>query len=73
MVLNSQYYADRSLVEDLAAQQDQWLDNEMAKFKANGCKYLVVFQHIPWFLSELDRVRDWVIMIYSVLYVSRSS
>lgn len=54
IVINSQYYWDRSLVEDIAAEHDQWLELQLSKIHCSGCKHAVIFQHIPWFLKSPD-------------------
>lgn len=54
IVLNSQFYEDPSLVQDLAKEQDTWLDHQLDEAKSGGYRHVVVFQHIPWFLKDLD-------------------
>lgn len=38
----------------MKAEQDRWLDEQLESIKTSGCKYAVVFQHIPWFLNTAD-------------------
>jgi len=54
MVLNSQFYEDCSLTQDLADEQDKWLDDQLTKPAAHK----VIFQHIPWFVErpEEDKI-----------------
>lgn len=51
LVLNSQFYTDCTLVEDLAQLHDEWLDKQLTDSLVEKPKHLVVFQHIPWFLQ----------------------
>jgi len=50
-VLNSQYYKNGSDVDKFVAQQDEWLNEILRKYKGER---IIVFQHIPWFLSKPD-------------------
>lgn len=59
IVLNSQYYQDASLVQELAEQQDNWLDQLLNEAKDNQYKHIVVFQHIPWFLRDPDEAKEY--------------
>lgn len=60
VVLNSQYFADKSLVTDLALAQEEWLDSVLLRFKtSNRFKHLVVFQHIPWFLKDHEEENQY--------------
>lgn len=52
MVINSQYYKDGTLVEDLKKEQDRWLDEQLKL--ATTAKHAVVFLHIPLFLKSVD-------------------
>lgn len=52
IVLNSQYYFDRSLVPDEYANQESWLDEQLEVSKS--AQHTVVFQHIPPFISTAD-------------------
>ena len=55
LVLNSQLYEDCSLTADLAAEQDKWLEEELAK----GATHKIIFQHIPWFLESPDEPKQY--------------
>ena len=57
IVLNSQFYEDCSLTEDLAALQDSWLEERLKE--AKSAKYTFVFQHIPWFLKKPDEEKEY--------------
>lgn len=59
LVLNSQLYEDASMVEELKKEQDVWLDAELDAAKSSGCKHLVLFQHIPWFLNTPDEENEY--------------
>lgn len=52
IVLNSQFYENRELVQDLAEKQDKWLDDMLEDAKSGNYKHIVIFQHIPWFLND---------------------
>lgn len=52
IVLNSQYFEDPSLVEDLAKEQETWLEKQLEDAKSGKYKHVIIFQHIPWFLSD---------------------
>ena len=57
IVLNSQLYEDCSLTEDLASEQDEWLDQVL--LETEKAKYTFVFQHIPWFLKTPDEDKEY--------------
>jgi 3',5'-cyclic AMP phosphodiesterase CpdA len=40
--------------QSLARSQDEWLRTELAKAKADGVPHILVFQHHPWFISDVD-------------------
>ena len=46
-------------VKDLAAEQDSWLDQELQNAKNEGCKHILVFQHIPWFLFHPEEEKEY--------------
>lgn len=50
LVLNSQFYEDASRVKAMYAAHEAWLEAELLKM--SDCKHIVVFQHIPWFVSH---------------------
>ena len=52
IVLNSSLFKDPTLVEDEAAKQDQWLQRTLKGAKEKKFTNIVVFQHIPFFLTE---------------------
>lgn len=54
LVLNSQFYEDPSHVEDLYAEHEEWMEGALAEAKDAGCKHIVIFQHIPWFVENAD-------------------
>ncbi|XP_065332262.1 serine/threonine-protein phosphatase CPPED1-like isoform X1 [Cloeon dipterum] len=54
IVVNSQFWHDRSLVKEEAEKQDHWLEEQLNTLKNSGAKFGIIFQHIPWFLNEYD-------------------
>lgn len=58
IVLNSQYYEERSQVEGLFQEQEKWLDDLLSSSKGKY-RHIVVFQHIPWFLQKADEEKDY--------------
>lgn len=50
IIINSQFYQNREFVENLANEQDKWLDELLSKCKL--FKYSFIFEHIPWFLED---------------------
>lgn len=59
LVLNSQFYEDPSLVQELAKEQDSWLDQQLAEAQYSGARHVLVFQHIPWFLRQFDEDKEY--------------
>ncbi len=57
IVLNSQFYEDCSLTQDLAMAQEAWLDQQLALVPLS--KHTLVFQHIPWFINDPDEVKEY--------------
>ena len=57
IVLNSQFYEDCSLTEDLASLQDSWLEDRLKD--AKNAKYTFIFQHIPWFLQTPEEEKEY--------------
>lgn len=52
IVLNSSLFKAPTLVEDEAAKQDQWLLKTLKKAKRKKFANIIVFQHIPFFLTD---------------------
>ena len=52
IVLNSQYYEAPTLIPDLVAEQDLWLENQLQYIKETKPVHSIVFQHIPYFISN---------------------
>lgn len=56
---------DSSLIQhpdgapDEAAKQEKWLESELAKARESGVKWVVVFQHIPFFVQKPDEPDDY--------------
>ncbi|NXC84451.1 CPPED phosphatase, partial [Cercotrichas coryphoeus] len=59
LVLNSQLYCDSSKCPELRKAQDAWLDEQLAAAANQKCKHIIVFQHIPLFLSKPDEDNDY--------------
>lgn len=59
IVLNSQFYENRTEVKELAEEQDKWLDNLLEEAQSSGYKHIIVFQHIPWFLETPDEEKQY--------------
>ena len=58
IVLNVQLNKDHSKAEDLYQAQDQWLDKQLADAKSGNYSHVIVFQHVPWFLKDVDEAED---------------
>ncbi|XP_065223870.1 serine/threonine-protein phosphatase CPPED1-like [Planococcus citri] len=74
IALNTQYYKDRSCVQELAEEQDKWLDEQLDK--ANGSP-IVCFSHIPWFVKDVDEREgifniplEWRLKVLEKLYTA---
>ena len=52
IVLNSSLFKDPTLVKDEAAKQEQWLERTLKEAKKKKFTNIVVFQHIPFFLTD---------------------
>ncbi|GFT07135.1 hypothetical protein NPIL_178761 [Nephila pilipes] len=59
IVINSQFFKDPSQVQDLACEQEKWLDDQLEEAKSGKYKHVVVFQHIPWFINNLEEDDDY--------------
>ncbi|XP_059485482.1 serine/threonine-protein phosphatase CPPED1-like [Neocloeon triangulifer] len=54
IVVNSQFWFDSTLVQEEAEKQDQWLEEQLRILKTSEAKFGLIFQHIPWFLSDYE-------------------
>ena len=54
IVLNSSLIQHPDKAPEEAARQEQWAREELAKAVAARVRWVVVFQHIPWFLASAD-------------------
>ena len=54
IVLNSNLEKATDKVPDEAAKMEAWFRTELARAKQSGAKYVIVFQHIPFFLTNPD-------------------
>jgi 3',5'-cyclic AMP phosphodiesterase CpdA len=52
IVLNSSLEQHPQHVPEEAAKMETWLRDELAKARRDGAKHIIVFQHIPFFLSD---------------------
>ena len=66
IVINSQFYKDASQVVDNKDEHDKWFDEQLSFAKASGAKHIVLFQHIPWFLSKPDEDDDYFNLSWDV-------
>jgi len=57
IVINSQFYQHRENVEQIALEQDRWLEELLEKCKL--FKYSFIFEHIPWFLEHPNEENDY--------------
>ncbi|CAG2120863.1 unnamed protein product, partial [Medioppia subpectinata] len=54
IVINVQFYKDHKNVLALYDEQDKWIAKQLLEAKAGNYKHVVVFQHIPWFLNDIN-------------------
>ena len=54
IVLNSSLFKDPTLVRDEAAKQKEWLQKTLKEAKEKKFTNIVVFQHIPFFLTDAN-------------------
>jgi len=54
IVLNSSIIQHPEKVMDEEAEQRQWLEEELKRAIAEHVQWIVIFQHIPWFLHNAD-------------------
>ncbi|CAG2114756.1 unnamed protein product, partial [Medioppia subpectinata] len=66
IVINVQFYKDHTNVLALYDEQDQWIDKQLLEAKAGNYKHVVVFQHIPWFLNDINEPLDEMFNIENV-------
>jgi serine/threonine-protein phosphatase CPPED1 len=57
--LNSQFYENPSDVQIAAEEQDKWLDAQLMSITEKKVKYVIIFQHIPWFLRDVDEDKEY--------------
>ncbi|KAI7688801.1 hypothetical protein SSS_04881 [Sarcoptes scabiei] len=63
IVINAQYYKDSSKVKQLALIHEQWIDEKLLEAKQNQYKHIIIFQHIPWFIHDVDEPEDEIFNI----------
>lgn len=59
IVLNTQFYEDSSRCEELAAEQEAWLEQQLEVVRREKPKHAVVFQHIPFFLANPEEEKEY--------------
>ncbi|KAK8741670.1 hypothetical protein OTU49_002331 [Cherax quadricarinatus] len=59
IVVNTQYYEDSSQCEDLAAEQEAWLDQQLEVVRREKPQHAIVFQHIPFFLTSPEEEKEY--------------
>jgi 3',5'-cyclic AMP phosphodiesterase CpdA len=52
VVLNSSLEKAPEKVQDEAAKMEEWLRAELKKLRADGVRNIIVFQHIPFFITD---------------------
>ena len=58
-MLNSQFYEDSTCVKDAADKQDVWLEQQLQSDYLKRAKHVIIFQHIPWFLTDIDEKKEY--------------
>jgi 3',5'-cyclic AMP phosphodiesterase CpdA len=58
-VLDSSLIASPAKVREEADKQEAWLEGELSKARREGAGQLVVFQHHPWFLSDMGEADQY--------------
>ena len=61
IVLNVQLNKDPSKAMDLYQAQDEWLDKQLVDAKTGNYSHVIVFQHVPWFLNNIDEPEDTMV------------
>lgn len=61
IVINVQYYKDRTQCQEYAQIHDEWLDRQLEHAKKSDYKHIIVFQHIPWFLHDVNEPLDVIV------------
>ncbi|XP_030630065.1 serine/threonine-protein phosphatase CPPED1 [Chanos chanos] len=59
LVLNSQLFFDASKCKKLKEAQELWLDRQLEKARQSSCRHVLVFQHIPLYLRQIDEEDDY--------------
>jgi 3',5'-cyclic AMP phosphodiesterase CpdA len=59
IVLNSSLIQHPETVPAEAGRQEKWLEAELVKAKDGGVRWIVVFQHIPFFLNAPDEADQY--------------
>lgn len=54
LVLNSGLIRSPKGAPDLARQQEAWLEAELEKAQREEVRHVIVFQHHPWFVEDID-------------------
>jgi 3',5'-cyclic AMP phosphodiesterase CpdA len=58
IVINVQFYKNHTQVEELHEEQSKWIDEKLEEAKNGSYKHVIVFQHIPWFLHNINEPLD---------------
>lgn len=63
IVLNVQYNKDPTDVPELAKEHEAWIDAQLEEVtaKKDTYKHVIVFQHIPWFLRDINEPDDIIV------------
>jgi 3',5'-cyclic AMP phosphodiesterase CpdA len=59
IVIDSSLIQHPNKAPEEAARQEQWLRSELEKVRREGARRIAVFQHIPWFLENVDEADQY--------------
>jgi hypothetical protein len=58
IVINVQFYKNHTEAEELYKEQHKWIDEKLEETKNGFYKHVIVFQHISWFLYNINEPLD---------------
>lgn len=59
IVIDSSLIQHPGKAPEEAARQEQWIASELEKVKREGARRIAIFQHIPWFLENVDEADQY--------------
>lgn len=72
IVLNSQLYKEHHLLEKEYEMQNKWLTEQLNDALKNKYTHVIVFQHIPWFLQDINESdngsNNYVRLMFSIKF-----